>query len=122
LAPLNAMRYHFVSILINWVGQMTYSFAANLDDLVEDEPFPVTIGEERIALYLLEGEVHAMHDVCTHQFALLSDGYMEDGCIECPLHQGRFDIRTGAALCAPVTAPVRVYEVRVDDGAVTVKL
>lgn len=101
---------------------MTYRFAANMADLLEDEPFPVKLGDEQIALYLLDGEVHALHDVCTHQFALLSDGYMEDGCIECPLHQGRFDIRTGAALCAPVTTAVRVYEVRVDDGAVMVKL
>jgi len=101
---------------------MTYRFAANMADLLEDEPFPVKLGDEQIALYLLDGEVHALHDVCTHQFALLSDGYMEDGCIECPLHQGRFDVRTGAALCAPVTTAVRVYEVRVDDGAVMVKL
>lgn len=101
---------------------MTYIFAAKLTDLVEDEPLPVTIGDERIALYLLDGSVHATHNVCTHQFALLSDGYMEDGCIECPLHQGRFDIRTGAAMCAPATAPVRVYDVRVEGDSIMVAL
>ncbi|WP_175839253.1 non-heme iron oxygenase ferredoxin subunit [Burkholderia anthina] len=101
---------------------MNYIFAAKLTDLVEDEPLPVTIGDERIALYLLDGSVHATHNVCTHQFALLSDGYMEDGCIECPLHQGRFDIRTGAAMCAPATAPVRVYDVRVEGDSIMVAL
>ncbi|MEN2475559.1 non-heme iron oxygenase ferredoxin subunit [Burkholderia stabilis] len=101
---------------------MSYRFAAKLADLVEDEPLPVTIGDERIALYLLDGNVHATHNVCTHQFALLSDGYMDDGCIECPLHQGRFDIRTGAALCAPATAPVRVYDVRLDGDSIMVDL
>jgi 3-phenylpropionate/trans-cinnamate dioxygenase ferredoxin component len=99
---------------------MTLKFAANLSDLVEDEPLPVEIGDERIALYLLDGEVHATHNVCTHQFALLSDGYMEDGCIECPLHQGKFDIRTGAAMCAPVTQPIRVYAVQVDGDSILV--
>ncbi|SAK45266.1 aromatic hydrocarbons catabolism-related dioxygenase [Caballeronia catudaia] len=73
---------------------MALKFAAKLADLVEDEPLGVTIGEQHIALYLLNDEVHATHNVCTRQFALLSEGYMEDGCIECPLHQGRFDIRT----------------------------
>ncbi|CAM2165674.1 Naphthalene 1,2-dioxygenase system, ferredoxin component [Burkholderia cepacia] len=102
--------------------QMTYRFAAKLADLVEDEPLAVTIDNENIALYLLDGEVYATHNVCTHQFALLSDGYVEDGCIECPLHQGRFDIRTGAALCAPVTTPVRTYELRIEDDTVMVKL
>ncbi|WP_241299615.1 non-heme iron oxygenase ferredoxin subunit [Burkholderia stabilis] len=101
---------------------MSYRFAAKLADLAEDEPLPVTIGDERIALYLLDGNVHATHNVCTHQFALLSDGYMEDGCIECPLHQGRFDIRTGAALCAPATTPVRVYHVRLEGDSIMVDL
>lgn len=101
---------------------MSYRFAAKRADLVEDEPLPVTIGDERIALYLLDGNVHATQNVCTHQFALLSDGYMEDGCIECPLHQGRFDIRTGAAVCAPATAPVRVYDVRLEGDSIMVDL
>jgi nitrite reductase/ring-hydroxylating ferredoxin subunit len=52
---------------------------------------------------------------------LLSDGFVEDGCIECPLHQGKFDVKTGAALCAPVTAPVRTYKVQVENGAVMVE-
>ncbi|WP_299450765.1 non-heme iron oxygenase ferredoxin subunit [uncultured Pigmentiphaga sp.] len=101
---------------------MALTFAANLSDLVDDEPLPVTLGDERIALYLVDGKVYATHNVCTHQFALLSDGYMEDGCIECPLHQGKFDIRTGAALCAPATAPVRTYPVHIEDGAILVDI
>jgi 3-phenylpropionate/trans-cinnamate dioxygenase ferredoxin subunit len=60
--------------------------------------------------------------VCTHQYALLSEGYVEDGCIECPLHQGRFDLKTGAALGAPVTEPVRVYRVRAEDGKYYVEI
>jgi 3-phenylpropionate/trans-cinnamate dioxygenase ferredoxin subunit len=101
---------------------MTYRFAAKLADLVENEPLAVAIDNEHIALYLLDGDVYATHNICTHQFALLSEGYMEDGCIECPLHQGRFDIRTGAARCAPATTAVRTYGVRVEDGAIMVKL
>ncbi|MFM0125500.1 non-heme iron oxygenase ferredoxin subunit [Paraburkholderia sp. RL18-101-BIB-B] len=101
---------------------MTFKFAANLDDLNPDEPYATTIESEQIALYLVDGEVYATHNVCTHQFALLSDGYLEDGCIECPLHQGRFDVKTGAALCAPASAPVKIYKVQVEDGAVMVEL
>lgn len=101
---------------------MTLKFAAKLSDLVEDEPLPVTLGNDQIALYLLGGDVYATHNVCTHQFALLSDGYMEDGCIECPLHQGKFDIKTGAALCAPVTEPVRTYPVHIEGDAIMVDI
>lgn len=101
---------------------MALHFAANLNDLSPDEPHAATIEGEQIALYLVDGEVYATHNVCTHQFALLSDGYLEDGCIECPLHQGKFDVKTGAALCAPVTAPVKTYRVQVEQGAVMIEL
>jgi 3-phenylpropionate/trans-cinnamate dioxygenase ferredoxin subunit len=43
---------------------------------------------------------------------LLSEGYVEDGCVECPLHQGRVDIRTGKAMCAPVTVDLRTHAVK----------
>lgn len=101
---------------------MTFKFAANLNDLSPDEPFAATIDNELIALYLVDGEVYATHNICTHQHALLSDGFLEDGCIECPLHQGKFDVKTGAALCAPVTTPVKTYKIQVDNGAVMVEL
>jgi len=101
---------------------MTLKFAANLDDLNADEAYAATIENEQIALYLVDGEVYATHNVCTHQFALLSDGFLEDGCIECPLHQGKFDVKTGAALCAPVTASIKTYKVQIEKGAVMVEL
>jgi 3-phenylpropionate/trans-cinnamate dioxygenase ferredoxin component len=63
-------------------------------------------------LYRSEGEFFATDNRCTHAEALMSEGYLEDGCIECPLHQARFDIRTGAALCAPATEPLRTYPVK----------
>jgi nitrite reductase/ring-hydroxylating ferredoxin subunit len=101
---------------------MPLKFAAKLDDLTPDEVFAATIDTHQIALYLVDGEVFATHNVCTHQFALLSEGFLEDGCIECPLHQGKFDVRTGTALCAPATSPLKTYKVYVEDGAVMVEL
>ena len=74
----------------------------------------VTAAGQQIALYRDKGEFFATSNVCTHQYALLSDGYFEDGCIECPLHQGSFDVRTGKAQCAPVTEDIKVYPLRVE--------
>jgi 3-phenylpropionate/trans-cinnamate dioxygenase ferredoxin subunit len=95
---------------------------AGAEALGEDEAMGATIGERPIALCRSRGKLHALDNVCTHQFALLSDGYVEDGCIECPLHQGRFDLETGAPLGPPVTQPVRVYPVRTEAGKVFVEL
>jgi anthranilate 1,2-dioxygenase ferredoxin subunit len=70
-----------------------------------------------------EGDkIHALHDLCTHGAARLSDGFVENGCIECPLHQGLFDLATGAPRSAPVTEAVKTYPVRIVAGRVEIAL
>ena len=49
-----------------------------------------------IAVFRMGEEIFALHDLCTHGHARLSEGFVENGCVECPLHQGLVDIRTGA--------------------------
>lgn len=93
---------------------MAWTRIADANQLQDDEAVPVTLGSAQYALFRSAGEFHLTDNVCTHQYALLSDGYVEDGCVECPLHQARFDLRSGAALCAPATQPIRVYPVRVE--------
>ena len=57
----------------------------------------IVAGHE-IALYDVDGDVFATDDICTHAYARLSDGWLDNGEIECPLHAGRFDVahRKGA--------------------------
>jgi 3-phenylpropionate/trans-cinnamate dioxygenase ferredoxin subunit len=95
---------------------------AGAQSLGEDEAIGVVLGDKPVALIRSAGKLYALHNVCTHQFALLSDGYVEDGCIECPLHQGRFDLETGEPKAPPVTEPVRVYPVKSENGRVFVDL
>jgi 3-phenylpropionate/trans-cinnamate dioxygenase ferredoxin subunit len=90
--------------------------------LGEDQAMGVMLSERPVALVRSGGAWYALHNVCTHQFALLSEGYVEDGCIECPLHQGRFDLASGAPKAPPVTEPVRVYPVKSENGKVYVDL
>jgi anthranilate 1,2-dioxygenase ferredoxin subunit len=47
---------------------------------------------------------------------------VEDGCVECPLHQGLIDIRTGAARCAPITEAVRAFPIRIVEARVEVNV
>ena len=81
-----------------------------------------TAGRE-IALVRLGAEVFAIDATCTHGQANLCGGFVEqDGSIECPLHQGRFDVRSGRALCAPLTQDLAVHAVRVEGGRVLVRM
>lgn len=90
--------------------------------LQNDEVMPLTLGDRQLAVFRSEDEYFVTDNVCTHQYALLSDGYLEDGCIECPLHQARFDIRSGKAMCAPATSDIRTYPVKFEDSRVWVEL
>ncbi|NQE49389.1 anthranilate 1,2-dioxygenase ferredoxin subunit AndAb [Herbaspirillum rubrisubalbicans] len=90
------------------------------DDFTEGEVAAAQAGGQAVALFRLGEEIFALKDLCTHGNAKLSDGYVENGCVECPLHQGLFDIRSGAPRCAPVTEAVRSFPVRVVAGRVEV--
>ena len=100
---------------------MEWIRTACADELENDEVKAVNVAGRRIALYRCDDEFFATDNMCTHAEALLSEGYVEDGCIECPLHQGRFDIRTGKAMCAPVTVDVRTHAVKRDGDDIYVQ-
>jgi naphthalene 1,2-dioxygenase system ferredoxin subunit len=92
--------------------------ATALNDVPEDDVIGILIGDRDIALYNAGGEIFATDNICTHGHARLCEGFLEGHEIECPLHQGRFDIRTGAPTCAPVTEAIRSYPIRIEGGRV----
>ena len=93
-----------------------------LEDVFEGEVMAVNVQGKEIALYEVQGELHATDNLCTHGAARLSDGFLEGREIECPFHQGRFDVCTGKALCAPLTENIRVYPVRIENKRVFVNM
>jgi nitrite reductase/ring-hydroxylating ferredoxin subunit len=101
---------------------MSWHHVPGAENVGDEESIAVEVAGKPVALCRSRGTLHAVHNVCTHQFALLSDGYVEDGCIECPLHQGRFSLETGAPLGPPVSDPIAVYEVRIENGKTFVRI
>lgn len=96
--------------------------AAALDAVPEGDVIGIRIAGKEIALYEVEGEIYATDNLCTHGAARMSDGFLEGREIECPLHQGRFDVCSGKALCAPLTENIRTYPVRIENLRVMLKL
>jgi naphthalene 1,2-dioxygenase system ferredoxin subunit len=91
-------------------------------DVAEDEPIRIYVDKDEIALFNVGGEIFATGNICTHAMASMHDGIQEGEIIECPLHDGKFNIKTGEALCPPVTEPLPTYEVKVEDGKIFVKV
>lgn len=96
--------------------------AAAVDALPDDEVIGVDLDGKSLALYKAEGAVFATDNICTHGHARLCDGFLEGHEIECPLHQGKFDIRDGRALCAPLSEDIKTYPVKIEGNRVFVAL
>jgi naphthalene 1,2-dioxygenase system ferredoxin subunit len=92
------------------------------DALPTDDVIGVVVGGRDIAIYTVGDAVYATDNICTHGQARLCDGFLDGHEIECPLHQGRFDVRNGQPTCDPVTEPVRSYPVRIDGPRVYLRL
>lgn len=91
-----------------------------VSDLEAGDATPVTFGRRELAVYDTVDGIFVSLARCTHGAANLCDGYFDGRRIECPLHQGLFDARTGRALAAPARVSLRMIEARVVDGMVQV--
>ncbi|AUT73638.1 non-heme iron oxygenase ferredoxin subunit [Paraburkholderia hospita] len=76
----------------------------------------------KIGLFRVDDEIHALDDICTHGAALLSDGEFEGHEIECPLHAGLVDVRTGRALSAPISRDTRRHETKIEGDVLFVRM
>jgi len=91
-------------------------------DIPEDGALGVEVDDTPVALVRAEGEIHALHDVCSHAEVRLSEGEVYDSTLECWLHGSCFDVRTGKPTGPPATKPVPVYQVKIDGDDVYVSL
>jgi 3-phenylpropionate/trans-cinnamate dioxygenase ferredoxin subunit len=80
----------------------------------------VRLEDQSVALFHVDGNYYAMDDICTHDGGPLAEGTLEGNVIECPRHGAKFDVRNGAVLCLPATAPVPTYAVRIEGDEIKV--
>ena len=82
----------------------------------------VEMGEHRIALFRIGSDVYAIGDRCSHAEASLAEGDVFDKEVECPRHGSAFDLETGEPQALPATQPVPVYDVKVEDDVVYLRV
>lgn len=93
-----------------------------VSELETGDVTPVAFGSRELAVYDTIDGIFVSMARCTHGAANLCDGYFDGRHIECPLHQGLFDARTGEPKALPAKRPLLMIETRVRDGIVQVKL
>ena len=92
------------------------------DDIDEEDVMRFDLGDRSFAVYNTEKGFYATDGICTHEDQHLADGNVIGTVIECPLHQGRFDIISGKAKSAPVCVDLRTYPVKVEGGALYIQV
>lgn len=104
-------------MMVQWVD------ACAPDDIEEEDVIRFDHGEVSLAIYRLDNDrFFATAGLCTHENVHLADGLVMGRIIECPKHNGRFDIPTGQAKSAPACVNLRIFPVKIEDGRVFVDL
>lgn len=80
------------------------------------------VGNSVVAVYHIDGAFYATENECTHGAASLAEGLLDGDVIECALHFGAFNVKTGAVVSPPCSIPLRTYKVVVQDGQVFVDM
>ncbi len=93
---------------------------AGRGDVPAGEMLIVEIEGEEIVLANVGGQIYAFGNGCTHRGGPLGEGLLEGDEVECPLHQGRFNVKTGEAVQEPPTEPIPTYQVRLDGDDIKV--
>jgi nitrite reductase/ring-hydroxylating ferredoxin subunit/uncharacterized membrane protein len=96
--------------------------AIALADLHENKLTRVEVAGEPILLLKRGEQIYAVGAVCSHYGAPMEQGQVQDTNIECPWHYSLYSLEDGSYLRGPTTAPLPVYETRITDGQVTVRL
>ena len=101
---------------------MTTHEVATLESLVDGSGSCFEVAGTRVAIFRIDGAVHAIEDRCSHAEASLAAGEVFGTDVECPRHGAEFDLITGRPGSLPATKPVAVYPAEVREGSVFITL
>ena len=102
--------------LENWL------FVCNSDGIEEEDIVRFDHNNKTYCIYLLQDGFYATDGICTHENVHLEDGLVMDGEIECPMHQGIFDIKSGKAISPPACNDLKTYKIKIDDSKVYIQI
>lgn len=91
------------------------------DQVDADNPLGVDVSGTKLGVFVVDGALHAVEDVCPHAYALLSQGFVEGCEVECPLHNAVFDIPSGKHRRGEPCRDIKTYPVREINGRIEVK-
>lgn len=93
------------------------------DTLKEMDVLRFDHGEGTYALYRDGyGDLYATDGICTHGRTHLAGGLIVEKMIECPKHNGRFNLEDGSPARKPVCKALRTHEVNEREGRIFLRI
>ena len=100
----------------NWI------LVGTADNIEVEDIIRFDHNNKTFCVYKLEDGFYATDGICTHEAVHLEDGLVMDNEIECPMHQGVFDIKTGEAISPPACDDLKTYPVKVEDNNIYIQI
>lgn len=98
-----------------------FQVVARTGDIPEGEGRAFAVSGRMVAVFLRDGQYHAINDSCPHMGASLATGWVQDDQVTCPWHAWRFCITDGSWLDNPQSdLNTDCYEVRVVENEIQV--
>ena len=101
---------------------MTWQLVCAAEDVSSSLPYAFSCDGKSIAIFKVDDDYYAMHNVCPHAYALLTDGFTEGDTVECALHGAVFHIPTGRCVAPPADTDLDVHPVKLEDNQIYVDL
>jgi 3-phenylpropionate/trans-cinnamate dioxygenase ferredoxin component len=103
-------------------GNRPYLQVVEADAIAEGDIYRFEVADHPRILARVDGALHALDGICTHEDEELADGDIEDNAVWCPVHGSGFRVDTGVATNLPAVTPVSVYDLKVVDNVVYVSV
>ena len=95
-------------MMVNWVK------ACKKEEIEVEDLIRFDFENKTFAIYCSPSEEYFCTDgICTHENVHLEDGLVMDDIIECPMHNGQFNYKTGKAVRSPACDDLKTYELKV---------
>ena len=94
--------------------------ACEVKELNNCELVGFDFNEKKILISRIRDRVYATDRICTHAYADLSTGFMneDEGTITCPLHMSSFKLEDGTPQNPPAEEPLKTYKTKIQDNSV----
>ena len=100
----------------NWI------FVCDKDKIDFEDLIRFDYGDKTFCVYNIKDGFFATDGICTHEEVHLEDGLVTDDEIECPMHQGIFNIKTGEVIQDPPCVALKTYDVKVEGDKIYLKI